>query len=95
MNPLLRSGIMGVLGFVLFALVWIASLVENFATQHEAVSIDIYRNELTHNPLFWWLAFVSGAVFGIVSHIAARSHREHDKGKRIVRLSGRDSASFG
>ena len=32
---------MGVLGFVLFALVWIASLVENFATQREAVSLEI------------------------------------------------------
>ena len=95
MNPVLRSGIMGVLGFVLFALVWISLLVEDFATPHEAVSLDIYRNELTHNPLFWRLAFVSGTVFAIVSHIAARSHREHDKGKRTVRLSGRDSASFG
>ena len=95
MNPLLRSGIMGVLGFVLFALVWISLLVEDFATPYQAVSLDIYRNELTHNPLFWWLAFVSGTVFAIVSHIAARSHREHDKGKRTVRLSGRDSASFG
>jgi hypothetical protein len=95
MNPVLRSGIMGVVGFVLFALVWISLLVEDFATPHEAVSLDIYRNELTHNPLFWWLAFVSGTVFAIVSHIAARSRREHDKAKRTVRLSGRDSASFG
>jgi hypothetical protein len=95
MNRLLRSGIIGVVGFVLFALVWISVLVEDFATPHKAVSLDIYRNELTHNPIFWWLAFVSGTVFAIVSHNAARRHREHDKGKRIVRLSGRDSTSFG
>jgi len=96
MNPLLRSGIMGVLGFVLFALVWIASLVENFATAHEAVSIDIYRNELTHNPLFWCLAFISSAVFGIVSHIVARSRRHgHDKKNRTVVVFRPDSASFG
>jgi len=95
MNPLLRSGIMGVVGFVLFALVWISFLVENFATPQEAVSLEIYRNELTHNPLFWWLAFASGAGFGIVSHIAARSHRDHDKGNRTVCASQRDSATFG
>ena len=94
MNPLLRSGIMGVLGFVLFALVWISLLVENFATPYERVSLDIFRNELFHNPLFWWLAFASGTVFGIVSYIAGRS-REHDKGNRIVGVSRRDSASFG
>jgi len=85
---------MGVLGFVLFAIVWIVSLVENFATQHEAVSIDIYRNELTHNPLFWWLAFVSGVVFGVVSYIALR-RREHHKNNGIVGVFRRDSASFG
>jgi len=90
MNPVLRSGIMGVLGFVLFAIVWIASLVENFATQHEAVSLDIYRNELTHNPMFWWLAFVSGAVFGIVSHIALR--RRPQRHKNNVVQTNLDSA---
>jgi len=95
MNPLLRSGIMGVVGFVLFALVWISFLVENFATPQEAVSLEIYRNELTHNPLFWWLVFASGAGFGIVSHIAARSHRDHDKGHRTVCASQRDSATLG
>jgi hypothetical protein len=95
MNPFLKSGIMGVLGFVLFALVWIVSLVENFATQHEAVSIDIYRNELTHNPLFWWLAFVTGAVFGIVSHVALRRRRERHKHNGVGGVFRRDSASFG
>jgi len=95
MNPHLRSGIMAVLGFVLFALVWIASLVENFATQHEAVSLQIYRNELTHHPLFWWLAFVSGVVFGVVSHIAVRKRRQRHENNRIVGVFRRDSASFG
>jgi len=87
---------MGVLGFVLFAIVWIASLVENFATPHEAVSLDIYRNELTHNPLFWWLAFTSSAVFGIVLHIVARSRpRGRDKKNRTVAVFRPDSAGFG
>jgi hypothetical protein len=95
MNRLLRSGVMGVVGFVLFALVWISVLVEDFATPHKAVSLDIYRNELTHNPLFWWLAFATGAVFGIVSHICARSHRDRDKGNKTVRVSHRGSATFG
>jgi len=73
MNPLLRSGIMGVVGFVLFALVWISFLVENFATPQEAVSLEIYRNELIHNPLFWWLAFASSAGLGssLTSPLAA------------------------
>jgi hypothetical protein len=95
MNPLLRSGIVGVVGFVLFALVWISFLVENFATPQEAVSLDIYRNELTHNPLFWWLAFASGAVFGIVSHLDGRSHHDDDKGNSPVCTSQRGSATFG
>jgi len=86
---------MGVLGSVLFAFVWIASLVENFATQREAVSLEIYHNELIHNPLFWWPAFVSGAVFGIVSHIALRRRRQRHENNRIVGVLRRDSASFG
>ena len=94
MNPLLRSGLMGVVGFVLFASVWIASPAENFAPPQEAVSLDIYRNELTH-PLFWWLAFVSGAVFGIDSHIALRRWRERHKNNGIVGVFRRDSGSFG
>jgi len=87
---------MGVLGFVLFALVWIASLVENFATPHEAVSLDIYRNELTHNPLFWWLGFTSSVVFGIVSQIVARGkrHRRDKKNVTVAAFRG-NSASFG
>lgn len=95
MNLRLRSGIMGVVGFVLFTLVWISFLVENFGTPQEAVSLDIYRNELTHNPLYWWLALASAVASAMVSHIAASSHRDRAKGNRTVSVSPRESASFG
>jgi len=88
MNPLIKSAIMGALGFVLFFLVWISLLVENFATPHHAVSLDIYRNELVHNPLFWAFALASALVFGSVSHLALSSHRELGKHQRMSTSHG-------
>jgi len=76
MNSLVKSGMVGALCFVVFSMVWICWLVETFATPHEAVSLDIYRNELFHNPLFWFLGLVSAVVFAVFHHFAQSGPRQ-------------------
>jgi hypothetical protein len=88
MGSFLKSALMCVVGFALFSLAWICWLIVNFATSHKAVTLDIYRSELFHNPLFWLCAAIFAALFAIAQVAAGEIRR------RILRSQKRPSRPY-
>jgi hypothetical protein len=95
MGSFFKSALMCVVGFGLFFVAWIGWLIVKFATSHEAVTLDIYRSELFHNPLFWLCAAIFAAVFAIAQVAAGEIHRRILRTRKRRSARPRSAGSFG
>jgi hypothetical protein len=95
MASFLKSALMCVIGFAVFSLLWICWLIVNFATSHQAVTLDIYRSELFHNPLFWLLAGTFSGVFGIGYIAAVEIRRRTLRSQKRISARPHSAGSFG
>jgi len=86
---------MCVVGFALFCLAWICWLILNFATGHRAVTLDIYRSELFHNPLFWLSAAIFAALFAIAQVAAGEIRHKILRSQKRTSSRTHSAGSFG